>query len=92
MASPDRVFVIEQIDKKKPLNTIGLVDPRLFKDGEEGNKLHAVMDEHSCLWTMKYEKGGIPDGLKGQFTGFKALKKFAEEYFAKRNIKITEVR
>lgn len=93
MRSPDRILKLEPIDGKKPLSSTGLVDPRLFKDGEDGNRLHAVMDTSTCLWSFKYEKGAVPPTLKDQkFTGFKKLRDFAEDYFGKRNIRITEVK
>jgi len=92
LKSADRVLILEPIDGKKPLSSTGLVDPRLFKDGEEGNRLHAVMDGETCLWSLKYDKGSIPPGLNGRFTSFKNIKKFAEDYFLTRNIKITEVK
>jgi hypothetical protein len=91
MQAPDRILILEPVDGK-PLDTRGIVDPRLFKDGEGGNKLHAVMDSETTLWTFKYEKGTVPPALKGSFTGFRALKKHADEYFKQRNIKISEVR
>lgn len=92
MRSPDRILKLEVIDGKKALSSTGLVDPRLFKDGEDGNKLHAVMDTETCLWSFKYDKGAVPPALKGTYTGFKALKKFADYYFNQRNIRITEVK
>jgi hypothetical protein len=92
MRASDRVLKLEVIDGKKPLSSTGIVDPRLFKDGEDGNKLHAVMDPETCLWAFKYEKGSIPPALKGTYTGFKALKKHADLYFESRNIRITEVK
>lgn len=92
MRASDRVLVLEVIDGKKPLSSTGLVDIRLFKEGDEGNKLHAVMDPETCMWTFKYEKGILPPALKGQYTGFKALKKHAEGYFEQRNIRIKEVK
>lgn len=93
MRAPDRVLMLELIDGKKPMSSTGLVDPRLFKDGEEANRLHAVMDQETCLWSFKYEKGAVPPALKDmKFTGFKKAKQFAEDYFLKRNIKITEVK
>jgi hypothetical protein len=92
MRSPDRILKLEPMEGKKTLNSMGIVDPRLFKDGEDGNQLHAVMDIDSCLWSFRYEKGSVPPALKGTFTGFRALKKYAEEYFTLRNIKITEVK
>lgn len=89
MKSPDRILVLKVMDGKKPISTTGAADPRLFT-GE--NKLHAIMDEQSCLWRMKYDMGIVPESLKGTFTGFKALKKFAEQYYHKRNIEIVEVK
>lgn len=91
MRLPDRIFKLEIIDGKKPMTSTGLVDPRLFKTGEDANRLHAVMDLNTCLWSFKYEKGAIPPALQGQYTGFRQLRQFAENYFAARNIKITEV-
>ena len=87
-ASTDRILVLEPIDDKKPLSSTGLVDPRLFT-GE--NKLHAIKDPQTCLWHFKYEQGILPPTLKGQYTGFNQLKKTAEDYFTKRNMKIKEV-
>lgn len=89
MSSPDRVLVLKVKEGMKPLNTSGVADPRLFT-GE--NKLHAVMDTQSCLWKLKYDNGGIPEELKGNFTNFTALKKFAEAFYGKRNIDIIEVK
>lgn len=87
-ASTDRIIVLETVDKKQPLSSTGMVDTRLFT-GE--NKLHAVRDNQTCLWHFKYDMGVLPQPLKQQFTGFKALLKFAEDYFKKRNIRVTEV-
>lgn len=89
MKSPDRILVLKAIEGKKPLNTLGVADPRLFT-GE--NKLHAVMDSDTCLWKLKYDMGIVPEGMKGTFTGFRALKKFADEYYSRRNIEIVEVK
>lgn len=90
--SPDRILVLEQIDGKKPLGTTGEVDTRLFKTGEEGNKLHAVMDLQTSLWSLKYEKGNIPPALQSQFTSFNILLKHVSTYFTRRNIQVKEVR
>lgn len=89
MRSPDRILVLEPIDGKQ--HPTGLVDKSLFK-AEGGNKLHAVMDPESCLWSFKYEMGAVPPALKGNWTGFKALKKYADNYYNGRNIRITEVK
>lgn len=88
MKSPDRVLVLKVKDGMKPMSTTGAADPRLFT-GE--NKLHAILDEQLGLWRMKYDMGVVPEPLKGSFTNFQALKKFAEAYYDKRNIEIVEV-
>jgi len=88
LRSSDRIFTLSRIDDKAPLSSTGMVDGRLFS-GE--NKLHAIMDEQTCLWTFKYALGITPEPLKQRFTTFSNLKKYAEEYFARRNVKITEV-
>lgn len=90
MRSPDRVLVLSVIEGKKPLNTLGIADPRLFT-GE--NKLHAVMDQQTTLWTFKYEQGAVPEALRRlSFTSFKMLKQYADDFYNKRNIVIKEVR
>lgn len=91
MRSPDRILKLELIDGKKPLNSLGVVDPRLFKEGDDCNRIHLIMDLETTLWTMKYDKGMIPGALEGMFTSFKKAYEHAENYFKKRNIKITQV-
>ena len=88
MRSRDRILKLEIIDGKKPTSSTGLTDSRLFS-GE--NKLHAVADPQTGLWTFKYEMGGVPPVLRCQFTSFKKLLEFASDYYIKRNIRITEV-
>lgn len=86
--SDDRIFVLSAIDGKNVKNAGGITDIRLFT-GE--NKIHAKKDSETCLWSLKYEIGHIPEPLKCQFTTFTAAKKFTEAYYAPRNLKITEV-
>jgi len=88
LRTDDRVFSLNIIDKKLPLTYLGLVDKRLFS-GE--NRLHAIKDPQYQLWNMKYEMGSVPEPLKQSFTSFKALVKFATDYFVRRNIEIKEV-
>ena len=88
----DRVFVLEQIEGKKPINSSGIIDPNLFKDGEDKNGLYAVMDPETCLWVFKYKKGMLPPALKGQYTGLRAMTKYVENYFANRNIKVADIK
>jgi len=91
MRSPDRIFKLEIIDGKKPMSVLGVADPRLFKEGDDQNRLHAVMDLETTLWSLKYDKGAIPSALSGRYTGFKQAFDSAKNYFEKRNIKITQV-
>jgi hypothetical protein len=80
------------MEGKKAKDSLGIIDPNLFKPGPDSNKLHAVMNPDTCLWTMKYEKGDIPPALKGTFTGFRVLKKHVDNYFTHRNIVVKEVK
>ena len=89
MRSPDRILVLKVKDGQNPRTSKGVIDTRLFT-GE--NKLHAVMDQQTTLWTLKYEQGGVPVPLQCSFTSFKALKAHADAYFNTRNIEITEVK
>lgn len=89
MRQPDRVLVIKPKEGKKAKDGVGNTDVSLFT-GE--NKLHALMDQQTTLWRLKYERGDIPQPLKCQFTSFKALRQHAEEYYNKRNVEITEVK
>ena len=86
--SPNRILVLKPIDGK-PLDSTGMVDPRLFKGG---NQLHGIMDEQSCLWRLKFEKGIVPPELRQSYTSFKLLKSAAERYYRQRNIEIEEVK
>lgn len=87
--STDRILQLSPIDGMAPKSVTGLLDPRLFT-GEQ--KLHVKMDDQTCLWYFQYSNNGLlPEPLKGKYTGFRAAIKFAESYFAKRNVKITQV-
>lgn len=85
--STDRVLSLSVIDGEKSKSSTGLVDTRLFT-GEQ--KLLIKMEPQTCLWYFQYAKSGLlPEPLQGRYTGFKAALKFAEDYFRKRNIKVT---
>jgi hypothetical protein len=86
--TPSREIVLRPIEGKKPLNGIGLVDPRLFKGS---NKLHAIMAEDG-LWYCKYADGNVPEPLKIKFTTVKKLVEHVRSYFENRNIEIVEVK
>lgn len=86
--SPDRILVLKPIDDKAPKTIYGTVDPGLFTGR---NKLHAIVEPESMHWYLKYEQGGLPEELKQRFTSFYQLKRTADQYYAKRNLRITEV-
>lgn len=92
MRSSDRILMLEEMEGKdaRKGTTSSILDPTLFKEG--GNRLHCVMNPETCMWTFKYEKGMIPPVFKGSWTGFRSAKKFAEEYFFHRNIRVSEVK
>lgn len=90
LRATDRTLVLQPIEGQKPLSTAGLPDPRLFT-GEQGVKVK--MDPQNCLWYFQYtNKGILPEALKGVFTSFGAAYRHAENYFKKRNVKISAVR
>ena len=89
MRSADRILELEVIDGMAPKSNTGMVDTSLFTGT---NKLHAKMDPATTLWSFQYERGILPEPLKAKFTSFKILRKYAEDYFKKRNIQIKEVK
>lgn len=90
LRASDRVLQLEVMDGMKPKSNTGLVDTRLFT-GEQNLRLK--MDPQSCLWYFQYTNNGLlPEALKGRFTGFKAGLNHAEDYFRRRNIKITAIK
>lgn len=88
MRSDDRVLVLKPIPDHKIKSSTGMTDKRLFT-GE--NKLHAVMNTDTCIWSMKYEMGGLPEPLKEQFTTFDKLLAHARKYYNSRGLDIIEV-
>lgn len=88
--STDRILSLSVIDGTLPKSSTGQTDTRLFT-GEQ--QLRLKMDPETCLWYFQYSNNGLlPGGLQGRYTGFKAGIKAAEDYFRKRNVKITETR
>lgn len=84
----DVILVLKIIDGKLPLNSLGVMDKRLF-DG--GNRMHVIQDTQTSLWYFKYDFGAVPEVLKMKFTNFTAAIKHVEQYLAKRNVKIEEI-
>jgi len=88
--SKDRILSLSVIDGTLPKSSTGQTDTRLFTGGQQ---LHLKMDPQSSLWYFQYSNNGLlPGGLTGRYTGFKAGIKAAEDYFRKRNVKVTEVK
>ena len=85
----DRVLVLKVMDGKKPLNTLGAADPRLFT-GE--NQIHLLMDKQTSLWTIRYSQGLPPPKLRNKFTTFAKVLQFVTDYFKSRNIEVIEVK
>lgn len=88
MRSDDRILILKPIDGTKPMNTIGLTDPRLFS-GEAS--LHALRNPVNSLWGLRYTCGVLPQPLQQKFTRFDDLMDFAQNYYGKRNLKIVQV-
>lgn len=89
MHSNDRILVLEVLEGKTAKDVTGMIDTRLFKGG---NNLHAVMDERTNLWSLRYEAGLVPEPLRQQFTTFNKLLDFCKKYFLTRNLIIKEVK
>jgi len=82
----DRPIIVEPIEGKTIKNSSGIDDPRLFKGG---NRLRIVRDGATCLWSYKYDIGGVPPALKDlKFTNFAKAFEHAKTYYAKRNLNI----
>lgn len=88
MHTLDRVLVLQVMEGKDPLESGGKMDKRLFTGD---NKLHAVYNTQTGLWYMRYERGSVPGALDVQFSELPKLLDYVRNYFARRNIEITEV-
>lgn len=87
--SLDRVLVLEEIPGMKAKSSTGLVDNRLWKGG---NRVRAVLDGQSNLWSFKYDDGRPPEALSHQkFTKFSMALDYAKKYFAGRGLKVVRV-
>ncbi len=86
--SNDRVLVLERIEGENTVSSTGLIDNRLYKGG---NRLHAVLDDRTTLWELKYEQGTLPPALQQRWTSFKSLVSFATRYFGSRGLKLVKI-
>lgn len=87
MHSNDRILSLTPINEKAT-DVKGMIDKRLFT-GE--NTLHAMQGPGDTLWSLRYDKGIVPNELKQKFTSFQAMYKFASQYYAKRHVAIKEI-
>ena len=88
-AKDDRIIHMQKKEGEKIRGATGLVDNRLMTGD---NKLHAVFEGHTCLWYLKYEKGGMPEPLRDKrYTSFRKAVDAAELYFGKRGLEITKI-
>lgn len=88
MIGNDRVIVLRVKEGMKAMSAAGVVDTRLFTDE---NRLHAVYDDRTGMWNMKYETGGLPGALQQKFIEFNDLVEAARKYYGSRNIEIKEI-
>lgn len=88
LVSNDRVFVLKAIEGESSRNGAGIVDKRLFTGS---NRLHAIRDGQTSLWSLKYDSGILPEPLKQSFTTFQKLREYVAGYFQRRGVQITEV-
>lgn len=87
-SDPEHYITLEVMEGKKPLNSSGQMDPRLFS----GTNRIIVECDDTSLWSLRYEFGVTPSTLQGKFTSAAKLMNFVEDYYKKRNIIAKEVR
>jgi hypothetical protein len=88
MRSDDRIIELKPMPGVNPKNSIGNTDSRLFT-GE--NQLHAVYNEMTGMWSLRYEQGAVPGALKERWTMFEDLLATVKRYFSSRNVEVTRV-
>lgn len=86
--SNDRVFVLRPMEGESQRKASGTVDKRLFTGS---NRLHAIRDGQTSLWSLKYDAGILPEPLKQSFTTFQKVRDFVANYFERRGVQVTEV-
>jgi hypothetical protein len=84
----DRLFDLKPMPGKEALSSTGIVDTRLF-NGK--NRLHAIHDEQTALWSLKQEAGSVPPSLQQRWTSYSALLKHIKSYYATRHVDVFEV-
>jgi len=88
LKSNDRIILLKKMEGKNTLDSKGMVDNRLFSGD---NKLHAILDSETGLWSLKFEKGLMPGALDAKFTKFSKVVEKVKEYYDKRNVEIDKI-
>lgn len=86
--SNDRIIILEKIPGEATKTVTGTIDNRLFS-GQ--NRLHALKDQESSFWKLRYDSGLLAEPLKQSWTSFGKLYSFVSEYFKRRGVEIKEV-
>lgn len=86
--SNDRVIVLAPMPGKTARAVSGQVDSRLF-NGE--NRLHALRDPQTGLWSLRYDHGITQQSLQQRFTTWQKIYDFTKTYFGRRDIEIKEI-
>lgn len=84
----DRVFILGPVEGKSVKDVAGRTDSRLFTGD---NRLHAVKDPETGMWSLKYDKGTLPGPFQQIFTKYSVLENFIKNYYIKRNIEVKQV-
>ena len=86
--SYDRVITLEKIPGLNTIGSTGLIDNTLFSGD---NRLRAIIDKRTMLWSLRQDHGLLPPPLKQQWTSFTGLMKYITDYYKKRNVNVTGV-
>lgn len=57
----------------------------------DNNKVIATKEDPYGFWTIKFERGRVPDELSGHFTTFQQAEKMVMAWIAKKNKDVKEV-
>lgn len=56
-----------------------------------GNKINVKREDPFGFWTISWERGQLPDYLKGQYTSFEEARKAVEAYLAQKNKQVESI-
>ncbi len=61
-------------------------------DLDNGNKIRVTREDPFGFWYVSYEKGQIPEHLKGSYTSFDEAKKAINSYLTNKKREVTSVK